>query len=216
MNEKPEDRIEKIVADLLRGRRLKLRGGDADEKAAITAAARLAGMRHGPQRMSAAFRKRLERALEDAPAEAWITRRAALVAGLGLAAGAASGAYLARAFSPGTAPVALDYIEPMNARWVDVGAMDDLAEGQGKRIKAGAVSAYVFRQGYTVSAVSSVCSHLPCELSWEAPSAQLSCPCHPARFTPDGYPVGNYGLNPLNPVHVRVSPQGRVEVLGTE
>ena len=49
MNGRPENRIEKIVADLLRGRRLKLRGGDAEEKAAITAAARLAGARQGPQ-----------------------------------------------------------------------------------------------------------------------------------------------------------------------
>ena len=41
MNGKPENRIERIVTDLLRGRRLKLRGGDAEEKEAITAAARL-------------------------------------------------------------------------------------------------------------------------------------------------------------------------------
>jgi hypothetical protein len=45
MNGKPEDRVDKIVSDLLRGRRLKLRGGDAEEKEAITTAARLAGTR---------------------------------------------------------------------------------------------------------------------------------------------------------------------------
>ena len=85
---KPENRVDKIVTDLLRGRRLKLRGGDADEKAAITAAARLVAARQGPQRMNPAFRKRLEQALESAPTESWLTRRAALVAGFGLAAGA--------------------------------------------------------------------------------------------------------------------------------
>ena len=41
---KPENRVDKIVSDLLRGRRLRLRGGDAEEKAAITAAARRARM----------------------------------------------------------------------------------------------------------------------------------------------------------------------------
>src|SRR5207244_12253591 len=51
MSRKPENRVDKIIADLLRGRRLKLRGGDAEEKATITAAARLAGARQGPQRM---------------------------------------------------------------------------------------------------------------------------------------------------------------------
>ena len=94
MNRKPENRIERIVSDLLRGRRLKLRGGDAEEKAAITAAARLAGARQGPQRMHPAFRKRLQETLEQTPREGWITRRAALVAGLGLAAGAAGGTIL--------------------------------------------------------------------------------------------------------------------------
>ena len=64
---KPENRVDKIVADLLRGRRLRLRGGDAEEKAAITAAARLAAARQGPARMNPAFRKRLESALESAP-----------------------------------------------------------------------------------------------------------------------------------------------------
>ena len=63
MNGKPEDRVDKIISDLLRGRRLKLRGGDAEEKEAITTAARLAASRTGPQRMRPEFRKRLEQAL---------------------------------------------------------------------------------------------------------------------------------------------------------
>jgi hypothetical protein len=69
---KPENRVDKIVSDLLRGRRLKLRGGDAEEKAAITAAARLVAARQGPQRMNPAFRKRLEAALESVPGEGWL------------------------------------------------------------------------------------------------------------------------------------------------
>ncbi|TMF39710.1 MAG: Rieske (2Fe-2S) protein [Chloroflexi bacterium] len=215
MNDKPENRVEKIVQDLLRGRRLKLRGGDAEEKAAITAAARLAGARQGPQRMSSGFRKRLARALEQAPSEGWITRRAALVAGLGLAAGAAGGGVLGRALEPRPAAASVEPIVPMHARWIDVAAMSDLVEGQGKRVTAGSIGAYVFRRGDTVSAVSSICSHLPCELSWDD-GGHLACPCHPARFTPEGHPMGSYGLPSLNPVHARVTAAGRVEVLGTE
>jgi nitrite reductase/ring-hydroxylating ferredoxin subunit len=212
----PENRVEKIIADLLRGRRLKLRGGDADEKEAITAAARLAGIRHGPQRMRPEFRRRLQRALEAAPAEAWMTRRAALVAGLGLAAGAAGGAFLGRSTEPAGPQHSAEPIEPLNAVWVDVGAVGDLSEGQGKRVAAGGVSAYVFRHGHDVTAVSGVCSHLPCDLWWNASDAHLVCPCHAARFTADGRATGAYGLPPLNPVHVRVTDAGRVEVLGTE
>src|SRR5690348_6473954 len=142
MNRKPENRVDRIVSDLLRGRRLRLRGGDADEKAAITAAARLAGSRQGPQRMHPAFRKRLERELAQAPGGTWMTRRAALVAGVGLAAGAVGG-FLGRGFEPPSADAASAPIEPLNARWVDVAALDQLVEGQGTRVTAGSVGAFV-------------------------------------------------------------------------
>jgi cytochrome b6-f complex iron-sulfur subunit len=216
MNGKRENRIDRIVADLLRGRRLKLRGGDAEEKAAITAAARLAGARQGPQRMRPEFRRRLQGELEGAPAGGWITRRAALVAGLGLAAGAAGGGVLSRALEPRPASAAGEPIDPLQGRWVDVAAMEELVEGQGRQVRAGGVGAFVFRRGNEVTAVSSICSHLPCELSWDEGGGHLACPCHPARFTPEGHALGSYGLPALNGVHARVTVEGRVEVLGTE
>src|SRR3989442_13062924 len=97
MPEQPENRVERIVNDLLRGRRLRLRGGDAEEKEAITAAARLAAARQGPQRMHPAFRRELAEKLRLAPEGTWLTRRAALVAGLGVAAGALAGGVVSRA-----------------------------------------------------------------------------------------------------------------------
>src|ERR1700680_470724 len=100
MPDKPENRVDRIVSDLLRGRRLKLRGGDAEEKEAITVAGRPRGARQGPQRMSSAFRSRLAAAVESAPKEGWFTRRAALVAGLGVAAGAVSGGFIGQALPP--------------------------------------------------------------------------------------------------------------------
>jgi Rieske Fe-S protein len=75
----------------------------------------------------------------------------------------------------------------------------------------------VFRRGDKVAAVSSVCSHLPCELWWDGIQRNLACPCHPAAFTPDGRSIDNgYDLPDLNKVHTRVTGEGRVEVLGTE
>jgi nitrite reductase/ring-hydroxylating ferredoxin subunit len=220
---KPENRVDKIVSDLLRGRRLRLRGGDAEEKAAITAAARLIAARQGPQRMNPAFRKRLEGALESAPRNEWLTRRSALVAGLGLAAGAVTGGLVARVLEPAArgGPAAVsrvpgEPITPRNGRWIDVTAMADLVEGQGKRVTAGGVGAFLFRHGDSVRAVSSICSHLPCELSWNSVGGLLDCPCHPASFTPEGKSVDDtYGLPSLNTVQVRVTGAGRVEVLGT-
>jgi nitrite reductase/ring-hydroxylating ferredoxin subunit len=218
VNGKRENRVEKIVADLLRGRRLKLRGGDAEEKEAITAAARLAAARQGPQRMRPEFRRRLARELEASPDAGFITRRAALVAGLSLAAGAAGGGFLSRALEthPEAASDHPEAIEPLSARWIDVGALADMPEGQGTRVTAGGVGAFVFRQGDGVTAVSSICSHLPCELSWQGAGGHLLCSCHPARFSSRGQSVGSYPLPALNPVHARVTAAGRVEVLGTE
>jgi cytochrome b6-f complex iron-sulfur subunit len=207
-----ENRVEKIIADLLRGRRLKLRGGDAEEKEAIIAAARLAGARHGPQRMHPSFRKRLAQELDQTAPDSWVTRRTALVAGLGLAAGAAGGVIFGRTGGPETVNASID---PTDGRWTDVGALEEFSEGQGRRVTAGGVGAYVFRTGSNVAAVSSICSHLPCELSWDAADGHLLCPCHPAKFTPAGQPAVRYSLEALSKVHVRVTDTGRVEVLGT-
>ena len=216
MNGKRENRIDKIVSDLLRGRRLKLRGGDAQEKEAITMAARLTGARHGPERMSPAFRRRLAAALEETPREGFMTRRMALVAGLGLAAGAATGGLLGKALEPGASPTAGQPIEPTHGVWTDVASLDDLAEGEAKPVTAGSVSAFVFRRGDTVTAVSSICSHLPCELWWDGGHSLLTCPCHPATFTAEGRSTSTqYPLPALNTVHARVTSDRRVEVLGT-
>ena len=217
MNGKPEDRVDKIVSDLLRGRRLKLRGGDAEEKAAITTATRLAASRTGPQRMHPEFRRRLAQAIGQTPREGLISRRNALVAGLGLAAGAIAGSMIGRNLE--THHVALtpsEVIDPRSGRWIDVGSLSQMIEGQGKRVTAGGIGAYLFRRGNNVTAVSAICSHLPCELRWEGSGGVLACPCHPATFTPAGVSTDDtYPLPPLKTVMVRVTSAGRVEVLGT-
>ena len=220
MGEKPENRVDRIVSELLHGRRLRLRGGDAEEKEAIIAAARLSAASKGVQRMHPAFRKRLAESLGSAPADGWLTRRAALVAGLGVATGAITGGLIGRALEPASTAVAAipepRLISPTNGQWTDVGALADFSEGQAKRVSAGAVGAFLFRRGESVTAVSSMCSDLPCELHWNGGTGVLDCPCHPASFKPDGEPTNKaYRLPYLDLVSVRVTAAGRVEVLGT-
>jgi nitrite reductase/ring-hydroxylating ferredoxin subunit len=217
MGERPENRVDRIVAGLLRGRPLKLRGGDAEEKEAIVLAARLAAASRGPQRMSPAFRQRLVKQLGAAtPQESWMTRRAALVAGLGVVAGAVGGGLLGRSLDgSGSQPSAGagKVLEPTNGLWIDVGALADFAPGQARLVKAGAVGAFVTRNGDGVSAVSSICSDLPCELWWDGSQHALVCPCHNRTFTADGTSNGLYPLRSLDVVQARVN-GGRVEVLG--
>ena len=217
MGERPENRVDRIVSGLLRGRRLKLRGGDAEEKEAIIMAARLAAAKQGQQRMSPAFRQRLVKELGAAtPQESWMTRRAALVAGLGIVAGAVGGGLLGRSLDGGGSQppaTAGQVVRPSNGLWVDVGAFADFAPGQARMVKAAAVGAFVTRTGDNVAAVSSICSDLPCELWWDSSQHELVCPCHNRSFTTQGSSIGTYKLPSLDVVQVRVR-DGRVEVLG--
>lgn len=217
MGDGRENRVEQIVKDLLRGRRLKLRGGDAEEKEAIVMAVRLAAARQGTQRMSPAFRQRLARQLDQVPQEGWLTRRAALVAGLGIAAGAVGGGVLGRSLAPAHSVAATkgSVVRPTNGQWFDVGALEDFTPGQAKLVKAGAVGAFVVRDGDNVSAVSSMCSDLPCELWWSSKTTSLVCPCHNRTFSTGGRSNDDaaYPLPPLDVVLARVN-AGRVEVLG--
>jgi nitrite reductase/ring-hydroxylating ferredoxin subunit len=216
MGDRHENRVDQVVSDLLRGRRLKLRGGDAEDRDAIIMAARLAAARQASPRMSPAFRQRLARALEAVPREGWLTRRAALVAGLGVVAGAAGGVLIGRSRETAPAPLAAGRsIEPTNGRWFDVGALGDFRPGTARQVTAGAVGAFVLRAGDGVTAVSSICSDLPCELWWDDGHSLLSCPCHHRTFTPDGRSTDQvYPLPPLDVVSVRITAEGRVEVLG--
>lgn len=226
--EKDAERVDRIVRDVIEGRHLKATPADAGERQAILAAARLAGAREAYPRMSPAFRRRLAKMLESGQEPSWLSRRAALVAGLGLAAGALGGVGLGRLGvetqtsepptsrplkPPGTSTTVIDLPK---GRWVDVAAMSDLPDGQGVRVAAGAVGAFLFRRGDKVTAVSSICSHLPCELHWQPGPGLLNCACHNQNFNSMGDSVSEtYPLPPLARVQVRITAAGRVEVLGT-
>jgi len=235
---KAAERLDRLIGDVLSGRHLKATPSDAAEREAIQVAARLAGVRDGYPRMSPAFRRRLGGLLERGEAPAWMNRRAALAAGLGLAAGAVGGAVAGPlsgrlegmaahhrpvpVASPATAPPPVAQraaIEPLSevARWWDTGmALANLAEGVPHRVMAGAIGAYLVRRGDKVVAMSSVCTHLPCELVWKEDKKLLNCPCHNLEFDVDGQSMREgYPLPALPYVRVRVRADGGVEVLGT-
>ena len=215
MPDKPEDRVDRVVDDLLKERRLRLRPGDASEKEAIIAAAKLSGARSAQQHMSPAFRRRLSDQVEGAQRTGWVTRRSALVAGLGVAAGALAGRVIGSALEPAPRQLPATLVKPFGGKWTDVGALADFSDGVATRVTAGAIGAFVLRRGDNVSAVSSICSHLPCELHRQPSDGLLNCPCHNVAFTPDGQPTNKtYPLPALAIVTVRVT-NGRVEVMGT-
>jgi cytochrome b6-f complex iron-sulfur subunit len=220
--ERNAERIDRIVGDVLAGRHLKATPSDASDHEAIQLAARLAGSRDGYPRMSPAFRRRLTRLLQKGEAPAWVNRRSALVAGLGLAAGAVGGALateLGGLFSPARPARGRMEPRPELGRWVDTGlTLADLEDGVPRRVTAGAIGAFLVRHGGRVAAMSAYCTHVPCELVWLADRNVLNCPCHNLAFNlDDGQPMSSrYPPLPALPtVKVRVQPEGRLEVLGT-
>jgi nitrite reductase/ring-hydroxylating ferredoxin subunit len=142
-----------------------------------------------------------------------MTRRSALVAGLGVAAGTLGGLLAGRGLEPGPVTASAHDIVPDAGQWIDVGAVDEFPIGSARQVRAGAIGAFVTRSGDGVLGVSSICSDLPCELWFDASHTRLTCPCHNKSFTTAGESMEAYPLPPLDRVKVRVN-SGRVEVFG--
>ncbi|HEX6350409.1 MAG TPA: Rieske (2Fe-2S) protein [Candidatus Dormibacteraeota bacterium] len=212
-------RLEEVVRDLLAGKRLRIGTADAHDRDAIMAAAALAGQRDPYPRMSPVFRRRLAARLEPAREPGLLSRRSALVAGLAAAAGALAGTGVGRLLQP--APQVVRYgsatVFPA-VRWYDAGPLSAFKEGVPVRFQAGSVGTYLVREGQNVNGLSSVCTHLPCELNWTPSAHQLTCPCHNVAFDTEGFQITSpesYPLPPLPRVQVRITPAGRVEVGAT-
>jgi cytochrome b6-f complex iron-sulfur subunit len=209
-------RIDRLVEGLLRGRRLKARLSDAAERDAIMAAAELAAAREGYPRMSPAFRRRLTDTLRAGEEPGLLSRRTALGAVAGLAAGVVGAAALSRLPSGATAPahagpgVAGGVMQPAGGRWIEVALLSQLSETAPTRVVAGDQVAYLFRRDTKVTAVSAVCTHWPCTLNWQPANSSLNCPCHNLDFTPDGISANpDYQAPPLPKYQIKVE-DGRV------
>jgi glycine/D-amino acid oxidase-like deaminating enzyme/nitrite reductase/ring-hydroxylating ferredoxin subunit len=76
--------------------------------------------------------------------------------------------------------------------------IDDLRPGEGGIVasSAGKVAAYRDEQG-GVHAVSSRCTHLGCQVRWNAAERTWDCPCHGSRFAVDGEVLAGPAVRPL-------------------
>jgi glycine/D-amino acid oxidase-like deaminating enzyme/nitrite reductase/ring-hydroxylating ferredoxin subunit len=76
----------------------------------------------------------------------------------------------------------------------------DLAPGEGAIVSAGGrkVASYRDDDG-TLHAVSSRCTHLGCQVVWNAAERTWDCPCHGSRFDVDGEILNGPAVDPLAP-----------------
>lgn len=213
-------RLDDVVNRLQKGKRPRIGPEDAPDAAAIRAASRLAGAREPYPRMDPEFRRRLALRIEgqkQRPSRRWALAAAAGVVG-GAALGAAGGRLIEQ---PVAAPAPAkswrqEAIVPerSGATWVDTGfALTQLEEGKPQQVTAGGMPVFLVREGNWVRAVSSVCTHKPCQLYWDAESARIACPWGKYQtFSTRGDSLSGE-LHPLPLAQVRVQ-EGRVQIYG--
>ena len=73
---------------------------------------------------------------------------------------------------------------------------DDLPKGQGKVLRDLRVAIYRDPQGELL-ALSSVCTHLGCDVGWNDQDNVWDCPCHGSRFAPNGDVIRGPAVRPL-------------------
>lgn len=90
--------------------------------------------------------------------------------------------------------------------------LTNFKNGAPARFSAGPLEGYVIRQADTVEALSAMCTHMACLLTWSRLRARFECPCHGATFSVSGRPLGGRwpGRAPLPRIDVRVQ-AGQVE-----
>jgi nitrite reductase/ring-hydroxylating ferredoxin subunit len=76
----------------------------------------------------------------------------------------------------------------------------DLRPGEGAIVSAGGgkVAGYRDLEG-RLHAVSTTCTHLGCQVVWNAAEASWDCPCHGSRFTVEGDILSGPAVEPLPP-----------------
>jgi glycine/D-amino acid oxidase-like deaminating enzyme/nitrite reductase/ring-hydroxylating ferredoxin subunit len=85
-------------------------------------------------------------------------------------------------------------------RLMDRGGRDiqDLAPGEGDIVSAGGQKVAGYRDGEgALHAVSTRCTHLYCQVKWNAAETSWDCPCHGSRFAVDGEVLSGPAVDPL-------------------
>jgi len=80
----------------------------------------------------------------------------------------------------------------------DVRSLDELAPGEGGIVKLDGDKVAAFRDDDgVVHAVSAICTHLYCQVGFNAAERSWDCPCHGSRFATDGTVIQGPAVSPL-------------------
>jgi nitrite reductase/ring-hydroxylating ferredoxin subunit len=80
----------------------------------------------------------------------------------------------------------------------DVRSVEDIARGEGKVVRVGGERLAVYRDELdALHALSAVCTHLGCLVSFNTAEKTWDCPCHGSRFAVDGSVINGPAARPL-------------------
>jgi Rieske Fe-S protein len=146
------------------------------------------------------------------PSRRTVSRRGILGAGLSAAAaavvGVAAGAAVERGMqtSPSTSIDKGPLVPDGAGIWVSVARADMIPVGGVARFTTDYIAGFIRHTSDGFSALSGVCTHMGCFLSWNAGDRTFDCPCHGGRFEEDGSsaPSSPVWYNPLPAIKTRV------------
>lgn len=82
----------------------------------------------------------------------------------------------------------------------DVESLDDLQPGEGGIFASDEGKLAVYRDDRGgLHALSPVCTHLACDVAWNAAEKTWDCPCHGSRFSPEGKVINGPAVSDLTP-----------------
>jgi glycine/D-amino acid oxidase-like deaminating enzyme/nitrite reductase/ring-hydroxylating ferredoxin subunit len=85
----------------------------------------------------------------------------------------------------------------------DVETLDEVPRGQGRVVRVDGVRLAVYRDDAgNLSALSPVCTHLGCQVSFNPSERTWDCPCHGSRFGLDGSVLDGPAVNALPRRHI--------------
>jgi nitrite reductase/ring-hydroxylating ferredoxin subunit len=83
-----------------------------------------------------------------------------------------------------------DVVRQFSHKWLpldDLGEVGSLAPGEGRVVKFNDESVAIHKDmNGGLHAVRPVCTHLGCSVTWNLAEQSWDCPCHGARYSPDG------------------------------
>lgn len=87
---------------------------------------------------------------------------------------------------------------------IDVGLVGELPPGKAKKVLFRNKPVWVIHSASGFSAISAICTHFSCIVSWDESKGEVLCPCHGARFDPKGNVLAGPPPKPLPSYQVSV------------